>query len=139
AAVPRTLPLHLCRFRHWRVLHAGDCWNCWIDFAVQFARPVVRTRRHIFVWSLPDTPAVRDLAGTSYSRSADLGVLVDLHPHPRCAECVGHAVGKRNKRPGQQARVAEKTRARLDSFVSLRPELLPEHMDSRPSLAWLSI
>jgi hypothetical protein len=27
AALPRTLPLHLCRFRHRRVLHAGELWE----------------------------------------------------------------------------------------------------------------
>ena len=51
--------------------------------------------------------------GTSYPGSADLGVFIDLHPHPRCPQCVGHAFGKGNKRAGQQTRVAEKTSACL--------------------------
>ena len=51
--------------------------------------------------------------GTSYSGSPDLGVFIDLHPHPRCPQCVGHAPGKGNQRAGQQARVAEKTGALL--------------------------
>ena len=59
--------------------------------------------------------------GTSYSGSADLGVFIDLHPHPRCPQCVGHALGKGNQRAGQQTRVAEKTCARLDCFFSILP------------------
>ena len=34
AALSRTFRLHLCRFRHRRVLHAGNRWHRWIDFAV---------------------------------------------------------------------------------------------------------
>ena len=34
ATLPRTLRLHLCRFRHWRVLHAGNRWHRRIHFAV---------------------------------------------------------------------------------------------------------
>jgi hypothetical protein len=41
---------------------------------------------------------------------------------------MGHDLGKGNKRVGQQAPVAEKTCTRLDSFLSLRSELLPVRM-----------
>ena len=74
---------------------------------------IVRPCRTVFVWPLPDASAVRDLARASYSGSADLGVFIDLHPHPRRPQCVGHASGKRNQRAGQQARVAEKNGAPL--------------------------
>src|SRR5213079_2532795 len=45
---------------------------------------------------------------------------------------MGHAVGKRNKRAGQQTRVAEKTRTRLASFLSFRSELLPAPRQPSP-------
>jgi len=67
-----------------------------IDFAVQLACQIVRPRRPIFVRPLPDAPAICDLAGTSYSGGADLGVFIDLHSHSGCSQCVGDALGKGN-------------------------------------------
>jgi hypothetical protein len=41
---------------------------------------------------------------------------------------VGHVLGKGNERAGEQTRIAEKTRARLDSFLFLWSKLLPARM-----------
>jgi len=113
ATVPRTLPLHLCRFRYGRVLHVGNCRNRWIDLAIPDSRQIVRTGRALLLRPLPHSPTVRHLAGTPHSRGADLDVFVDLHPGARCPQRMGHAPGKRNEYAGEQTRLAEKTSARL--------------------------
>src|SRR5215831_2147027 len=114
ATLPRTLRLHLCRFCHRRLLHAGDYRDRRTHFAIPSTRQTVRSCRALFVRSLPHPPAVRDLARAAHARSADLDVLVDLYPHARCPQWVGHALGKGNEHAGQQTRLGEKTSARID-------------------------
>src|SRR5262245_2968869 len=132
ATISRPLPLHFCRLRNGRVLHVGNCRNRWIDFAIPDSRQIVRTGRALFVRPLPHTPAVCHLAGAPNSRSADLDVLVDLHPGVRCPQCLGYVPRKGNEYAGEQTHIAEKTRPRLDSFLSPRSEPLAARMN--PSL-----
>ena len=59
------------------------------------------------------SPAVRHLARPPHSRSADLGISVDLHPGAGCPRRLGHALGKRNQRLGEQAAFSKETSACL--------------------------
>src|SRR5262249_24767488 len=117
ATLPRTLPLHLCRFRYGHVLHVGNCRNRWAHFASSRASQAFLPRRCLFLWPVSHSPVVRHLARTSHSRSADLDVFIDLYPDPGGTQRVGHALGKNDKLTGEQTRLAEKTRTRLAEIL----------------------
>ena len=113
AAVSWSFSIHFCRFRYWRVLPAGNCRNRQLDFAISGLCKTVRPRWALFVRPVSHSPAVRHLARPPHSRSADLGISVDLHPGAGCPRRLGHALGKRNQRLGEQAAFSKETSACL--------------------------
>ena len=96
AALSRPVRIHFCRFRHGRVLHAGDRGHRRVHCAFEWTSQTIRTGRTLFLRPLSYSSTLRHLARPPDSRSADLGISVDLHPGARCPQCLGHALGKRN-------------------------------------------
>src|SRR4030095_16956633 len=85
AALRRSLRVHFRRFCHRHRLHAVDRRHCWNNFVIQSTSQTFRSSWTLFVRFVSHSPTLRDLARTTHSTGADLGIPSDLRADSGCA------------------------------------------------------